>query len=80
VRVRRARSGRAEPPRLRSSGLAPRFAPGLDSRRCESSGPGTSRRESPALDPLRLESRAKKFPATRNEGFTESNLLGEKAA
>jgi hypothetical protein len=34
-----------------------------------------AQRESP-----RRESRAKKSPATHNQRFTESNLLGEKAA
>jgi hypothetical protein len=36
--------------------------------------------ELPGLELPGLESRSKKFPATRNQRFTESNLLGEKAA
>jgi len=32
------------------------------------------------LESPRRESQAKKSPATRNQRFTESNLLGEKAA
>jgi len=48
--------------------------------RAESARLESPRPESPARESLRVESRSKKFPATRNEGFTESNLLGEKAA
>ncbi len=40
------------------------------SRRTESSGPAASRRDSSRI----------KFPASRKQRFTESNLLGEKAA
>jgi hypothetical protein len=48
--------------------------------RLESSGLESARLESPALESLHLEAGAKKSLATRNQRFTESNLLGEKAA
>jgi hypothetical protein len=72
ARLRHARSGpvvlgRARLGRLESSGP-------------ESSGLESARLELPALESLRLEAGAKKSPATRNQRFTESNLLGEKAA
>jgi len=49
-------------------------------RACDALGPPAWTTAFHAARSDRSDSQQRKFPATHNEGFTESNLLGEKAA
>jgi hypothetical protein len=49
-------------------------------RACDGLGPASGTTDYRATRSDRSDSHQIKFPISRNEGFTESNLLGEKAA